>query len=445
MISHLSIERRKSIDWFLIGCVYLLFFFSFLGVNSAVSMYEWKERIIRTQLIALFVGSFAMFFMWLFDYDILDEYSVEIYIAGLLLLVLVLLFGVAYKGAKSWFRVGLFSVQPSELSRISLLIFLSSYLSRHPMVLRDLGGIIKLFFIISPFFILMIRQPDFSGIFITLFPLLVLFLVGGMELSYLYLFGLFVIVSLSVPLFSVIVNLKPQLLTNDLVELIYSATFFNLNMVLFIIAVFLLVVIVWYFLRRLNPLFTFSQFLIVYLIFAAGYISGVFVKDQIKTYQYRRIESFLYPEKDPRGAGYNIIQARIALGSGGFSGKGIFKGSQTRLGFVPERHTDFIVSVIGEELGFIGVVMIVILYLLVLNRLKRIILSSRNLFGFYLILSFASLFMAYFFVNVGMILGFFPIAGVPLPFVSYGGSNLVSSLIMIGIAQSVFKRRVSIA
>lgn len=445
MISQVSIERKKNIDWFLVISVYILVVLSFIAVSSAVSMLDYRDRIIRTQILALFIGTFAMIFMWAFDYDILGEYSVHIYIVGLLFLLFVLIFGVVDKGSKSWFRFSFFSVQPSEFSRIALLIFVSSYLSRSHMVLHDFGGIIKLFFIIMPFFILMIKQPDFSGILITFFPLIVLFLFGGMELSYFYLFSFYIGVSLSVPLLGVIVKFKPELLGNDIIEIIYSVTYFNLNMIFFIIGGFLLVVGIWYIVKKLNPLVMFSQFLVIYLIFTAGYITGIFIKDQIKEYQYKRVESFIYPERDPRGAGYNIIQARVALGSGGFSGKGIFKGSQTRLGFIPERHTDFIVSVVGEEMGFIGVLGIIILYIVILNRFRKIALSSRNIFGFYLVISFAGLFMGYFFVNIGMILGFFPVAGVPLPFVSYGGSNLVASFMIIGIAQSVFRRRISIA
>ena len=445
MISRLSIERRKNIDWLLIASIYVLVIISFISVNSAVSMLEYKERIIRTQILAILIGSLVMIFVWFFDYDILDEYSTHIYLAGLFSLLLVLLFGVADRGSRSWFRFGLFSIQPSEFARISLLIFVSSYLSRSQLALADIGNVIKLFLFILPFFILMIKQPDFSGILITFFPLIVLFLLGGMDLRYFYFFALFIGVSLSVPLFGVIVNIKPELLSNDIVEMIYSTTNFNLNMVFLMIGILILTIVLWYFIKKFNPLVMLTQFIVVYILFVGGYIAGVFIKDQIKEYQYRRVESFIYPEKDPRGAGYNIIQARVALGSGGFYGKGIFKGSQGRLGFIPERHTDFIVSVIGEEMGFIGVLGVIVLYLIILSRLKMIIMSSRNIFGFYLVSSFAALLMGYFFVNIGMIIGFFPVAGVPLPFLSYGGSNLVASFLMIGIAQSVFRRRISIA
>lgn len=445
MINPVILEKKKNIDWFIIGAVYLLVFISFLALNSAISMLDYKERIIRTQIIALLIGSFLMLVMWIFDYDILDEYSSYIYLFGLILLVGVLFFGVVDKGSRSWFRLHFFSVQPSEIARIGLIVFISSYLARHPFALKDVVGILKISFLILPFFLLMIKQPDFSGILTSVFPIIILFVVGGIELSYLYIFGLYIIVSVSVPFLVVFIKLNEEVLNNDFIELIYSFTYWGWNMVLLILLTLFLIFLVWYFLKRFNPLIRFSSFLFIYLVCVSGYLTGVFIKDQIKEYQYKRIESFIYPEKDPRGSGYNIIQARVALGSGGIKGKGIYKGSQTRLGFIPERHTDFIISVVGEEMGFLGVSFIMLLYLIIINRIKFIALNSRNIFGYYLAVGFGGLFMGYFFVNIGMILGFFPVAGVPLPFVSYGGSNLVASFIVIGILQSIFRRRVSIA
>ncbi len=445
MININRIDRKRNIDWVLLLCVYILVLISFIAVSSSVSMVEWGNRIIKTQIIAFILGTISFIFMWFFDYDILEEYSTSIYIFGLILLVAVLFFGVVDKGSKSWFRLPFFSVQPSEFSRISLIIFISSYLARYPYATGEFSGIIKLLFFIMPFFVLMIKQPDFSGVLITLFPVVVLFILGGMPLYYFYYILFYFVITASVPFFSVLIKTQPQLLNSDFIEFLFSLTHFGMNMTLFITGGFFFTLALWYFLKKFNPLVSLASFLFVYLIFVSGYLSGVFVKNQIKDYQYKRIESFLHPESDPRGAGYNIIQARVAMGSGGFFGKGIFKGSQTRLGFIPERHTDFIVSVVGEEMGFVGVVGLIFIYLIILNRIKKIALNSRNLFGYYLSIGFAGLFMGYFFVNIGMILGFFPVAGVPLPFVSYGGSNLVASFIIIGIIQSIHKRRITIA
>ncbi|MCX7905795.1 MAG: rod shape-determining protein RodA [Elusimicrobiales bacterium] len=445
MIDQVIVERKKNIDLILIFCVYFIVLMSFVAVNSAVSMLDYKDRILKTQIFALIIGSSMMVFVWFFDYDILNEYAAHLYIFSLISLLLVLFFGIADKGSKSWFRLPFFSIQPSEFARVFLLVFISSYLSKRPFMLKDFIGILKVFLLIVPFFVLMIKQPDFSGILITVFPLAVLFFVAGIDVKYFYIFGFYILVALLVPFLGVMIKIKPELLNNDIIEMFYSITYFNINMIIFLISFFIIFLVSWIIIRKLNPLIELGYVLFIYTLFALGYVTGVFIKDQIKEYQYKRIESFIYPEKDPRGAGYNIIQARVALGSGGFSGKGIFKGSQTRLGFIPERHTDFIVSVVGEEMGFIGVILLIISYVIIINRFKVIAFSSRDLFGYYLCISFGGLFMGYFFVNIGMILGFFPVAGVPLPFLSYGGSNLVASFLIIGIIQSVFKRRISIA
>jgi rod shape determining protein RodA len=144
---------------------------------------------------------------------------------------------------------------------------------------------------------------------------------------------------------------------------------------------------------------------------------------------------FLSPEADPKGAGYNLLQARIAIGSGGLLGKGIFSGTQSRLGFVPERHTDFILAVVGEEMGFWGTMLVMGLYVIILSRIRISARLARDRFGYLLCCGIFAMFMVYFFINFGMLLGLSPVAGVPLPLLSYGGSNLVATLVALGLVQ----------
>jgi len=165
------------------------------------------------------------------------------------------------------------------------------------------------------------------------------------------------------------------------------------------------------------------------------------VKNQMKDYQQKRLEVFLSPETDPRGAGYNLLQARIAIGSGGILGRGIFSGTQSRLGFVPERHTDFILAVVGEEMGFWGMLLVTGLYVLMMGRIMQGARLARDRFGYLVNCGIFAMFLVYFCINFGMLLGLAPVAGVPLPLVSYGGSNLVATLMAIGIAESVYARR----
>jgi rod shape determining protein RodA len=440
----ISVEKKVRFDWYLFASVLILVILGTLAIYSSTTFLSFKERIIRTHFIAIFLGILFMLGMWILDYQLLEENSTKIYLFSLLLLVGVLFFGVTDKGSKSWFRLPFFSIQPSEISRLGLMIFVASYLSKNREDVKELGGIIKLSIYILPFFALMIKQPDFSGILITFFPLLVMLIVAGINMVYIYVFVIYLIVASIIPVLNVLIYLKPELINIFMFDLIYSISFWSYNM---FVAIFIMGVIIfgiWYLVNKFNPLIKLSYFSIVFLLVVGGYVSGVFIKNQIKDYQYKRIISFINPYSDPRGAGYNIIQARIALGSGGLKGKGLFLGTQSRLGFIPEKHTDFIFSVIGEELGIGGSFIIFSAYMILLKRIKNIIMLARTSFGYYLGCGFAGLFMGYFFINIGMILGFFPVAGIPLPFVSYGGSNLVVSFMMIGILNSIYARRLTV-
>lgn len=157
----------------------------------------------------------------------------------------------------------------------------------------------------------------------------------------------------------------------------------------------------------------------------------------LKPYQQARLNAFLHPEADPRGAGYNVTQARIAIGSGGWWGKGIGEGSQTRLRFLPEASTDFMFSVVGEELGFIGILIVLLLFGVVLVRLIRLAMASDDPFAQFLLLAFTALFGIHIIVNVGMNLGLLPVTGIPLPFVSAAPSSLLVTMLAIAIVQSV--------
>lgn len=158
----------------------------------------------------------------------------------------------------------------------------------------------------------------------------------------------------------------------------------------------------------------------------------------LRDYQKERISSFLNPEKDPLGAGYNLLQSIIAVGSGQLFGKGLGQGSQSQLDFLPEEHTDFIFAVIAEEWGLLGVTLVLVLFSIILFRIVKITLSSKNYFG--RMIGIGAILMIFFqtIVNIGMNVGVLPITGIPLPFVSYGGSSLLSSFILIGIVQSVY-------
>jgi rod shape determining protein RodA len=161
----------------------------------------------------------------------------------------------------------------------------------------------------------------------------------------------------------------------------------------------------------------------------------------LKDYQKKRLTTLLYPRQDPRGSGYQIMQSRIAIGSGGLTGKGFMKGSQSQLRFLPARHTDFIFSVVGEEFGFLGVFVIILLYLFVLARMFLSVGKARDRAGVYLVFMASMLIAFQFLINILMIIGLFPVTGIPLPFLSYGGSSLLSNFIACGLILNVKMRR----
>jgi rod shape determining protein RodA len=161
----------------------------------------------------------------------------------------------------------------------------------------------------------------------------------------------------------------------------------------------------------------------------------------IKEYQIARVTAFLDPQNDPSGANYNRLQSEIAIGSGGLTGRGYLKGPQTNLDFVPEQHTDFIFTVVGEEFGFVGSMVVLLLFGVLIWRAFRIALLSKDPFGTYLAAGIGAMFAIQMFVNVGMTLGMMPITGIPLPFVSYGGSSLLTNGLAVGILMNVHMRR----
>lgn len=172
-----------------------------------------------------------------------------------------------------------------------------------------------------------------------------------------------------------------------------------------------------------------------------GLVSGALMfpivwKFVLEPYQQKRILTVLNPESDPLGAGYHVIQAKAAIGSGGIDGMGWLNGTQTHLGFIPEQHTDFIFTVIGEEFGFVGVCFLFFLFALLICRLLYLVLTVRDMYGKCLISGILSILFSYFFVNIGMVIGLLPVVGVPLPLISYGGTATLSLMASLGIASA---------
>ena len=172
-------------------------------------------------------------------------------------------------------------------------------------------------------------------------------------------------------------------------------------------------------------------------LFIIGLISIPIMWKKLYPYQKQRIMTFLHPENDPLGTGYNIIQSKITIGSGNFTGKGLIKGTQTQLSYLPEKRTDFAFTIIAEEFGFIGALTIIILYFLLIGKILLIALNSTSMFNRIICTGTAAFFLVHLFINIGMTMGLLPVVGIPLPLISYGGSNMLTTIICISLVLHV--------
>ncbi|MFH1390003.1 MAG: rod shape-determining protein RodA [Candidatus Margulisiibacteriota bacterium] len=407
MINFRMLRLSDLLIW---GAVTFLIVIGLLAIFSTT--YRLQIRIdgdpfifVKRQFFSLIIGFIMMWVFAYVDYEHLKKWSPFVYLGSILLLFLILFTGSSAMGAQRWLQIGFFSFQPSEFSKLAIILILAYYLSIH----RDLNtwqGLTSVALIVLVPIMLIFKQPDL-GTAIVFFAILLGMLVEG-EVSP------WTLAFLLTPLLS--------LLTRPVFPLWI---------------VYLLLVYLGLFLSRAN----FWQWLVI---FGSNVLVGVmlpFMWGVLKPYQQSRIISFLNPAADPLGAGYHTLQSCIAIGGGGLLGKGFLHGSQTQLQFIPEQHSDFIFSSIGEEFGFIGAFFLLIAYALLVWRAVVIALEARDLFGRMTAMGIAIMFAFHFFANIGMVIGLLPVVGIPLPFVSFGGSSLIVNLICVGILQSIAMRR----
>jgi rod shape determining protein RodA len=349
----------RRIDTFLFGCAMALVG---VGLVTLFSAADQSGARVMNQVVSL---GFALVLMWIVANiapQTLARAAVPLYVAGVLLLIGVALFGVTVNGSRRWLNLGVVRIQPSELMKVAMPLMLAWYFQKFEGRIRWNDFVIAAILIIVPVFLVK-RQPDLgTSLLIAASGFYVLFLAG---LSWKVIGGLAV---------------------------------------------------------------------------AAG-AAGPFVWGHLHGYQRERIFTFIDPTRDPLGAGYHSTQASIAIGSGGVIGKGWLNGTQTHLDFLPERHTDFIFAVFGEEFGLIGNGLLLVLYTLLIGRAMVITANASTLFARLLAGAVTLMFFTYAFVNMGMVSGILPIVGVPLPLVSYGGTALVSLFIGLGILMSVQAHR----
>jgi len=321
-----------------------------------------------------------------------------LYALGLLLLVAVMLFG-GGDGSTRWFDLGGgIRFQPSEPAKVATVIAAARYLSGRHVDFRRIRDLALPVLLVGVPFLLVARQPDLGTA--AIFPALLIPMLfwAGMPV-----WGLFLLCS---PVLSVVTAFSPWT---------WGPTLIAVGLVLW---------------KSRLPRWVLVLVLVVNVVL--GIVTPM-VWEGLHEYQRQRILTFVDPQQDPLGAGYHVIQSTVAVGSGGLVGKGFLEGSQTKLNFLPEQHTDFIFSVIAEEMGLLGVLVVMVLFGIVLYRCVRAAAEVKNPFAGLVIVGTSGILFAHFVVNVGMALGLLPITGLPLPFITYGGSHLVSQLLMVGL------------
>ena len=350
-------QKIKNLDYILLTCILALStlsFFIMYSTDGGEFLYHSKSHL--TKLVTFFILMLVISF---FNIKFWHLCSYFLYIAIILLLIWVSVYGLKISGSQRWIDLYFLVLQPSELMKIGIILCLAKYYHRVSIekVNSFLSISIALSIILIPIFFVL-SQPDLgTSILIVTSGLIVLWL-GGVKIKYFFI--------------------------------------------------------------------SFITFL----------ISLPFIITSLEPYQKLRILTFLNPDRDPLGAGYQIIQSKIAIGSGGFSGKGFLQGTQSYLDFLPEKHTDFIFTLFSEEFGFVGSVGLLLLYTIIILRIIQIGSISRSNFARLFCFGFAFAIFIYITVNLSMVLGLLPIVGSPLPIMSYGGSSMLATMIGFGIVMS---------
>ncbi|MBI5477185.1 MAG: rod shape-determining protein RodA [Ignavibacteriales bacterium] len=397
---------KENTDFKTIAPAILLLLIGIASVYSAT--YDAGASIyFNRQVIWAGVGFALMLTIMFIPFRTLQLLSYPLYGGSVLLLIVVLIMGKIVAGSKSWFGIGGFGLQPSEIVKVTTILAVASYLSERQVNLSRWKHVAVTFgFVLLPV-VLIVLQPDVGTAIVYL----------GMSVVIIYWAGAtnFLMILLVAPVVAAV------------------ATLFGTTAFLIVIATTFVLL----FLQRQNWLFAAMAFSFTVMIgISVQYIFG-----KLAPHQQNRILTFLNPDADPLGAGYNVIQSKIAIGSGGFFGKGFLQGSQTQLNFLPAQWTDFIFCVPSEEFGFIGAFAILLFLTLIMLRGVQIASMVKSRYASLVAIGIVGVFGTHTVINIGMSMGIMPVVGVPLPFLSYGGSNLLTNMIMTGLLLNMYANR----
>ena len=401
---NLSLFVRRHLDIGLLLAICLCIGVGITAIYSA--SYNWNldlaGSIYEKQIIWALLGVTVMVITLVIPLKLFYALAYVLYGLTIALLILVL-----ELGDRRWFNIGPIHIQPSELAKITTVLVIARFLAyRSRDLTRARAYIPPLLFVLVPI-LLVFKQPDLGTALVFSILILPMFFWAGARPVHLFF--------LLSPALTLICAFHPWMLAAILV---------------------ILIGILFYERPRL---FTASILLLVNL--AVAVIAPYMWENKLHDYQKRRILTFLDPNMDKLGAGYQVIQSKIAIGSGGLKGKGFLEGTQTKLAFLPEQHTDFIFSVICEEFGFLGAVLVLALFVFILWRALSIAVQTKSRFASLTAIGLATILLFHIFVNIGMTIGLMPVTGLPLPFLSYGGSTLITNMILIGLLLNIYANR----
>lgn len=398
--------RLPNLDWPLALATLGLIALGLLTVYSATSIPGAHQGLWMKQLLWFGLALAAAWVVAAIHFRLYDSLAWPLYGVALVLLVAVLLVGSSRMGARRWLEIGPLQFQPSEIAKIATTFVLARFFDHARIDLSKVRWWLPPLFIALVPFALVAKEPDLGTAMSFPAMLVAMYFWAGMPPARLLL-------GLS-PAFNV-------------------ALFFLTGSVLWFAGLF--AVLLAFARPRLS--------LLLAILALNGAVAWQLPRlwNHLHDYQKRRIETFINPEHDPYGAGYQIIQSKIAIGSGGVLGKGYLKGSQKALAFLPMRHTDFIYSVVGEEFGLLGALTAVLLYAVVILRGYRLAAVARDGFAGLMVVGVVTALFFHVMVNILMTVGWAPVTGVPLPFLSYGGTALIVNCVQIGLLQNVALRR----
>lgn len=423
-----------NIDWPTVLIYLILVLIGWVNIYAAVyneehhSIFDISQRYGK-QLIWIGLALVVAFIILLFEGQFFTSFAYPIYGVILLMLIAVLFIGSDIKGARSWFKIGSFAIQPSEFAKFATGLALAKYLSTLNIKMQDLKTKVIASIIIGLPAILILLQNDTGSTLVYASFVFVLYregLSGNILLIGLYTAFIFVLSLLlrinNFTFFDSII-LSGDVLLKVVLTAIAGLIIYNTRKV-----------------KQMWLVVSASLILSIGLIYSVDYI----FENVLEPHQSKRINVLLGIESDPHGAGYNVNQSLIAIGSGGFAGKGFLEGTQTKFDFVPEQSTDFIFCTIGEEWGFIGTFILVCLYIGLFLRLLFLAERQRSIFSRIYGYSVASILFFHFLINIGMTIGLAPVIGIPLPFISYGGSSLWSFTILLFIFIKLDSERINV-